>query len=260
MTGIKILISNDDGVLAQGICVLAEALSEIGDVRVVAPDRNRSGASNSLTLSNPLRCRKLSNGYYSVEGTPTDCVHLGLTGLFSDWTPDIVVSGINEGSNLGDDILYSGTVAAAIEGRHLGLSAIAISLCVPHVTNISHYETAAFIAKELVLKLCADPSLPEQTILNVNVPNIPLDQLKGSQVTRLGKRHLAEPAIKEIDPRGRTIYWVGPPGNEADSGPDTDFLAIKQNYASITPLKVDWTNHVMIERLGSWLNGSKDKK
>lgn len=250
----RILVSNDDGVFAPGLECLVHTLSTIGEVKVIAPDRNRSGASNSLTLSNPLRCNKLSNGFISVAGTPTDCVHLGLTGLFPDWMPDIVVSGINDGSNLSDDILYSGTVAAAVEGRHLGLSAVAVSLCTPRdATAIAHYATAAHIAKQLVIKLQSDPSLPNQTILNVNVPNILLNELKGCEVTHLGSRYLAEPTIKEKDPRGRPIYWIGPPGNEDNAGPNTDFYAIKRGYASITPLKVDFTNYTIIDRLSKWI-------
>jgi 5'-nucleotidase len=248
----KILISNDDGVLAPGLLALYQALSHIGEVKVVAPDRNRSGASNSLTLSHPLRCRTLENGFMSVEGTPTDCVHLALTGML-DWQPDIVVSGINEGGNLGDDILYSGTVAAAVEGRFLGLSAVAISLCTSHPVASAYYATAAAVAKSIVLKLKADP-LPTQTILNVNVPNIPLEELKGMEMTRLGTRHLAEPTIKQTDPRGRPVYWVGPPGPEQDAGPETDFYAIKRNYASITPLKIDWTHYQAFDHLNKWLD------
>lgn len=247
----KILVSNDDGVLAPGIEVLATVLSKIGEVKVVAPDRNRSGASNSLTLSNPLRCKTMPNGYISVEGTPTDCVHLALTGML-DWQPDIVVSGINDGANLGDDILYSGTVAAAVEGRYLGLSAIAVSLCVPHLSPVAHYETAAAVVKQLVLRLKNDP-LPSQTILNVNIPNIPFADLQGCEVTRLGTRHSAEPTIKQIDPRGRTIYWVGPPGSEEDAGLGTDFYSVKRNYASITPLKIDLTHYKAFEHLSAWI-------
>ncbi|HAU0815032.1 TPA: 5'/3'-nucleotidase SurE, partial [Legionella pneumophila] len=229
----KILVSNDDGVLAPGIKILANELSTLGEVKVVAPDRNRSGASNSLTLTQPLRVKQLDNGYYSVDGTPTDCVHLALTGFLEP--TDIVVSGINEGANLGDDVLYSGTVAAAMEGRYLGLPAIAISMV---GDNIQHYETAAIIAKQLVIKLSAN-KLPSQTILNVNVPDLPLNQIRGLQVTRLGTRHSAEPIIKEYDPRGRPIYWVGPPGIEADAGAGTDFFAIKTGHVSITPLHLD---------------------
>ncbi|ANH12654.1 TPA: 5'/3'-nucleotidase SurE [Legionella pneumophila] len=245
----KILVSNDDGVLAPGIKILANELSTLGEVKVVAPDRNRSGASNSLTLTQPLRVKQLDNGYYSVDGTPTDCVHLALTG-FLEPIADIVVSGINEGANLGDDVLYSGTVAAAMEGRYLGLPAIAISMV---GDNIQHYETAAIIAKQLVIKLSAN-KLPSQTILNVNVPDLPLNQIRGLQVTRLGTRHSAEPIIKEYDPRGRPIYWVGPPGIEADAGAGTDFFAIKTGHVSITPLHLDMTHYKLFDHLSNLLN------
>ncbi|HAT2066022.1 TPA: 5'/3'-nucleotidase SurE [Legionella pneumophila] len=245
----KILVSNDDGVLAPGIKILAQELSALGEVKVVAPDRNRSGASNSLTLTQPLRVKQLDNGYYSVDGTPTDCVHLALTG-FLEPIADIVVSGINEGANLGDDVLYSGTVAAAMEGRYLGLPAIAISMV---GDNIQHYETAAIIAKQLVIKLSAN-KLPSQTILNVNVPDLPLNQIRGLQVTRLGTRHSAEPIVKEYDPRGRPIYWVGPPGIEADAGAGTDFFAIKTGHVSITPLHLDMTHYKLFDHLSNLLN------
>ncbi|AHE67522.1 5'/3'-nucleotidase SurE [Legionella oakridgensis ATCC 33761 = DSM 21215] len=224
----KILISNDDGVFAPGIRSLANELSTVADIEVMAPDRNRSGASNSLTLSQPLRVKKLDNGYYSVEGTPTDCVHLALTGFFES-SADMVVSGINEGANLGDDILYSGTVAAAMEGRYLGLPAMAVSMV---GDNIQHYDTAATITRQLILKLRTH-RLPAQTILNINVPDLPLDKILGFEVTRLGTRHGAEPVIKEYDPRGRPIYWIGPPGVEADAGPGTDFL---QSVRGMCPL------------------------
>lgn len=245
----RILVSNDDGVLAPGIKILANELATIGSVEVVAPDRNRSGASNSLTLRQPLRVKQLENGYYSVDGTPTDCVHLALTG-FLDPIADIVVSGINEGANLGDDVLYSGTVAAAMEGRYLGLPAIAVSLV---GDNVQHYETAAIIAKQLVIKLSIN-RLPSQTILNVNVPDLPLNKIKGLQVTRLGTRHGAEPIIKEYDPRGRPIYWVGPPGIEADAGAGTDFFAIKTGHVSITPLHLDMTHYKLFDHLSTLLN------
>lgn len=244
----RILISNDDGVLAPGIKILATELSKTDEVEVVAPDRNRSGASNSLTLRDPIRVKQLDNGYYSVEGTPTDCVHLALTG-FLDKAVDIVVSGINEGANLGDDILYSGTVAAAVEGRFLGLPAIAISMVGEHIV---HYETAAKIVKQLVKKLSVE-QLSSQTILNVNVPNVPIHEIKGFQVTRLGTRHSAEPVFKELDPRGRPIYWVGPPGMEADAGPGTDFHAINSGYVSITPLHLDMTHYKVFDQLSHWL-------
>lgn len=250
----KILISNDDGVHAPGIEILAKKLSEIGEIKVIAPDRNRSGASNSLTLYNPLRIRKLENNFYSVAGTPTDCVHLATTGLF-DEDPDIVVAGINAGSNLGDDVFYSGTVAAATEGRLVGIPAIAISLvCANH--ECKHYETAAEVAKHLVLQLHQSP-LPHQTILNVNVPDVPFSELKGIEIARLGTRHRAEPTIKSVDPRGNTIYWIGPPGPEQDAGPGTDFHAISSGKVSITPLQLDLTNYAAFEQLSGWLTGVK---
>lgn len=246
----RILVSNDDGFFAPGICALAKELASIAEIEVVAPDRNRSGASNSLTLTKPLTVKKMDNGYYSVEGTPTDCVHLAVTGLL-DTQFDMVVSGINDGANLGDDVLYSGTVAAAMEGRYLGLPAIAISMA---GDQVHHYETAALIAKQLVLQLQANP-LPSQTILNVNVPDLPFEQLKGIQVTRLGTRHCAEPTIKDSDPRGRPIYWIGRPGVEADSGIGTDFYAINSGMVSITPIHLDMTNYKLFDQLSSWLEG-----
>lgn len=243
----RILVSNDDGVLAPGIHQLAQEVKKIGEVFVVAPDRNRSGASNSLTLTRPLRVKTLENGYYSVEGTPTDCVHLALTGFLNP-TADVVVSGINDGANLGDDILYSGTVAAAMEGRYLGLPAIALSMV---GDAISHYQTAAVIARQLVIKLVSNP-LPSQTILNVNIPDLPLDEIKGIAVTRLGTRHSAEPIVKELDPRGRPIYWVGPPGLEADAGPGTDFFAVNNGFVSITPLHLDLTHYKIFDQVSDW--------
>lgn len=244
----KILISNDDGVHAPGLAYLAQALSKIGSVTVVAPDRNRSGVSNSLTLSNPLRVVTASNGFYSVTGTPTDCVHIAVTGLLKEM-PDIVVSGINEGSNLSDDVLYSGTVAAATEGRFLGLPSVAISLAGP---RCEHYDTAAQVAHHLVESLRNTP-LSSDTILNVNVPDVPISELRGLQVTRLGTRHLAEPTIKALDPRGRKIYWIGPPGLEQDAGPGTDFYAVSNGYVSITPLHVDLTHYKVMDELSNWV-------
>ncbi|RUR12383.1 5'/3'-nucleotidase SurE [Legionella sp. km772] len=246
----KILVSNDDGFFAPGIRALVHELATIADIEVVAPDRNRSGASNSLTLTRPLTVKKMENGFYSVEGTPTDCVHLAVTGLL-DTEFDMVVSGINDGANLGDDVLYSGTVAAAMEGRYLGLPAIAISMA---GDQIHHYETAAFIAKQLVLQLKSQ-GLPSQTILNVNVPDLPLNQLKGMEVTRLGTRHCAEPTIKDHDPRGRPIYWIGRPGVEADSGIGTDFYAVSAGKVSITPLHLDMTNYKIFDQLSGCLEG-----
>ncbi|PCJ31212.1 MAG: 5'/3'-nucleotidase SurE [Gammaproteobacteria bacterium] len=246
----KILISNDDGYMAEGLKALAEAMSGLGDITVVAPDRNRSGASNSLTLENPLRVNQLENGIYRVEGTPTDCVHLAITGLL-DEEPDMVVAGINAGANLGDDVLYSGTVAAAIEGRFLGLPAMAISL---NGHTATHYETAAWAAKKLVSHLLSS-SLPADTILNVNVPDIPIDQVTGFESTRLGRRHKAEPVIKELDPRGRPMYWVGPAGEEEDAGVGTDFDAIRRGAISVTPLQIDLTHYGAIDRVADWLQG-----
>lgn len=245
----RILVSNDDGVHAPGIRALANEMASIGEVIVVAPDRNRSGASNSLTLASPLRIKEMDNGYFSVDGTPTDCVHLALTG-FLEPTADIVVSGINDGGNLGDDVLYSGTVAAAMEGRYLGFPALAFSMV---GDNIQHYDTAAAIAHELVLKMRGNV-LPSQTILNVNIPDLPLNKIQGIEVTRLGTRHGAERVVKENDPRGRPIYWVGPPGMQADAGPGTDFHAISQNCVSMTPLQLDMTHYKVFEQLSAWVN------
>lgn len=246
----KILLSNDDGVYAPGIMALYLALREVADVTVVAPDRNKSGASNSLTLDNPLRVRELDNGFISVEGTPTDCVHLAITGLLNE-EPDMVVAGVNAGANLGDDILYSGTVAAATEGRFLGYPAVAVSL-----VGEDHYASASRVVTTLVDRI-RDESLPSDTILNVNVPDIPYDAIEGIEVTRLGTRHCAEPTIRETDPRGNTIYWVGPPGAEEDAGVGTDFHAISFNRVSITPLKLDLTNFNVFERLSGWASDIK---
>lgn len=246
----KILISNDDGVAAPGIAALAEALSSIAEIIVMAPDRNRSGASNSLTLSRPLRVRSLDNGFYSVEGTPTDCVHLALTGYFKD-SIDMVVSGINQGANLGDDILYSGTVAAAMEGRSLGLPAIAVSMV---GESIHHYQTGAQIIKEMVMQL-SKVGHELNTILNVNIPDKPRHELQGIQITRLGSRHIAAPIIEDVDPRGHQMYWIGLPGPEADAGIGTDFFAIKQNFVSVTPLHLDMTHYKAFDKLSEWMQG-----
>ncbi len=245
----KILVSNDDGYLATGINVLAESLEQIADVVVVAPDRNRSAASNSLTLSSPLRVSKVGENRFAVNGTPSDCVHLALTGLL-DYEPDLVVSGINHGANLGDDVIYSGTVAAAMEGRFLGLPTIAVSL-VGH--RLEHFDTAARVASDMVRKL-ADAPLSSDVILNLNVPNIPFDELKGVRAARLGFRHKSEPVVESKDPHGRTIYWVGPAGQGADSGDGTDFHAVEGGFASVTPLKVDLTRHDALPGLESWLD------
>jgi 5'-nucleotidase len=244
----KILLSNDDGYQAPGLRILAEQLTAVGEIVVVAPDQDRSGASNSLTLVNPLRTRTMENGFIRVDGTPTDCVHLAITGLL-DEEPDLVVSGINAGPNMGDDVLYSGTVAAATEGRFLGFPAIAISM---NSHDPQHFETGARIARELVNRLQGFP-LSENVILNVNVPDIPYQQLRGIRATRLGHRHKAEPVVKARDPRGKTIYWVGPAGAEQDAGPGTDFHTVRQDYVSVTPLQVDLTRHSALQTLHEWL-------
>lgn len=243
-----ILISNDDGYLSEGINTLANALQAHADISVVAPDKNRSAASNSLTLDLPLRATPCDNGFVRVDGTPTDCVHLALTGLLSH-EPDMVFAGINHGANLGDDVLYSGTVAAATEGRFLGLPAVAISLI---GSNPKHFDTAAQVAVTLLKKIQSQP-LPKDTLLNVNVPDLPLHALKGYLSTRLGARHKAEAMIRSSDPRGHTIYWVGPPGSEQDAGPGTDFDAVKNGYVSVTPLQLDLTRYDRLEGLQTWL-------
>ncbi|MGH8221358.1 MAG: 5'/3'-nucleotidase SurE [Woeseiaceae bacterium] len=244
----KILVSNDDGYLAKGINVLTEALAEIADIVVVAPDRNHSGASNSLTLHSPLRIHRVTENRYFVNGTPSDCVHLALSG-YLDYEPDIVVSGINHGANLGDDVIYSGTVAAAMEGRFLGYPAIAVSLVGQRAT---HFDTAARVACELVTML-KRKRLSGETMLNVNVPDRPYDQLQGMRATRLGFRHKSEPLVKTRDPQGKTIYWIGPAGPGQDSGPDSDFEALEQGAVSVTPLKVDLTRHEALPGLAEWL-------
>ena len=244
----RILVSNDDGYLAPGLRSLAEALASLGEVIVVAPDRNQSGASNSLTLRSPIRPHTADNGYIYVDGTPTDCVHLAVTGLLSP-EPDIVVSGINAGSNLGDDVIYSGTVAAAMEGRLLGLPAIAVSLA---STHCRHYDTAAQVARRLVVQLASQP-LDSNVILNVNVPDVTLDELNGFRATRLGHRHRSEPVVRMLDPRGEPVYWVGPSGSEQDAGPGTDFDALRAGFVSVTPLHVDLTRYQTLDKAEHWL-------
>lgn len=246
----KILLSNDDGYQAPGIICLAEQLATLAEVTVVAPERDRSGASNSLTLDNPIRARYLDNGFISVDGTPTDCVHLAITGLL-ETEPDMVISGINAGANLGDDVIYSGTVAAAMEGRFLGLPAVAVSMA-SHKPD--YFETAARAVLTLIEHLQHEP-LPADTILNVNVPDVPWEKLKGFQATRLGHRHKAEPVVKTTDPRGRPIYWIGPAGAEQDAGPGTDFHAVSNLYVSVTPIQVDLTRHHAIDGIDAWLKG-----
>ena len=245
----KILLSNDDGYHAEGLAELARAVSELAETVIVAPDRNQSGASHSLTLDTPLRVSQTDEGVYFVNGTPTDCVHLAITGLLQT-EPDMVMAGINHGSNLGDDVLYSGTVAAAIEGRFLGLPAMAVSLV---SEEPRYFKTASKAACELLLRLQKDP-LPADTILNINVPDMPFDELRGYQATRLGFRHRSEAMVSMQDPRGRPVYWVGAAGPGQDAGPGTDFHAVKEGYISVTPLQVDLTRLDAIASLESWLN------
>lgn len=246
----RVLVSNDDGIDAPGIRVLARTLSAVGTVTVVAPDRDRSGASNSLTLDQPIRVVSTDPGFYRVAGTPTDCVHLALAGLL-EHEPHIVVSGINNSANLGDDVIYSGTVAAAMEGRFLGLPAIAVSL-VTRDHEGQHYETAARAALEIMQRLLVEP-LPADTILNVNVPDLPWERIKGFEVTRLGHRHRSEPCIPQTDPRGRPIWWIGPAGPEQDAGPGTDFHAVRAGCISITPIHVDLTRYQALDKVASWV-------
>lgn len=259
---IKVLLSNDDGFIAPGINVLRNELSKMADVLTVAPDRDRSASSNALTLDRPLRLTERGENSYSSNGTPTDCVHLALTRLYSEGEPGLVISGINAGSNMGDDVIYSGTVAAAMEGRHLKLPAIAVSMT---SFNPVHYASGV---KAVILLLEGLPNLDlaknddTTTILNVNVPDLPWSQIKGFKTTRLGSRHTAKPAIKTQDPRGRDIYWIGSTGEIADMGEGTDFLAIQEAYISVTPVHIDLTRHVALEAISDWLSNSqlKEKK
>ncbi len=249
----KILVSNDDGVFAPGIKVLAQHLSEIAQIAVVGPDRNQSAASHSLTLYNPLRMNKLKHGEIAINGTPTDCVHLALCGGFDLGfdRPDMVVSGINAGSNLGDDVFYSGTVAAAIEGRALGYPSIAVSLANP-TDDFTHYETAARVTQTIVALLKRHP-LPSDTILNLNVPDVPYEQLKGVKVCRLGTRHRTKKLIRQTDPYNREIFWIGPSAKENDAGEGTDFHAVANGYASLTPLHLDLTKYEVMQDLTHWV-------
>lgn len=244
----KILLSNDDGYFAPGLNILAEHISKLADITVVAPERNRSGASNSLTLDRPLSVKKAANGFYFVNGTPTDCVHIALTGLM-DSMPDMVISGINDGANMGDDTIYSGTVAAAMEGYLLGIPSIAVSMS-QH--NSTHFETAARVAVELVQHY-QKHSFSAPTLLNVNVPDVPYNQLRGNVITRLGKRHKAEPVIQLQTPRGETVYWVGAAGQPNDGGEGTDFYAVANKQVSISPIQVDLTNHSQLAHIQDWL-------
>jgi len=244
----RILLSNDDGYFAPGLAALAEALRGLGEVVVVAPEQNRSGASNSLTLDRPLHLKKAANGFYFVNGTPTDCVHLAVTGMLDD-LPDIIVSGINHGANMGDDTIYSGTVAAATEGYLLGIPSIAISLTSFESNN---FATAGLVARQLVERFIRDP-IREPVLLNVNVPDIPNADLKGMEVTRLGRRHKAEPVIKMTSPRKETVYWIGAAGAAADAGPGTDFNAIERGVVSITPLQIDLTHATQLPAIRQWM-------
>lgn len=244
-----LLLSNDDGFQAEGLRTLARVLSDLATITIVAPNRNRSAASNSLTLERPLRAVEFQPGWYAVDGTPTDCVHLGITGLL-EREPNMVVSGINAGANMGDDVIYSGTVAAAMEGRFLGLPAVAVS-----ITSFQpdYIEDAAAVTQALVRQIIDKP-FPEDVILNVNIPNIPREDMQGFATTRLGNRHKAEPAIMMHDPRGKPIFWVGAAGPEQDAGPGTDFHAINNNYISVTPLHVDLTRYNAMDAVKGWLD------
>lgn len=243
----RILISNDDGYLAPGINALAAALSEVADIVVVAPDSNRSGASNSLSLDRPLSVQRAANGFYFVNGTPTDCVHVALTGML-DYRPDLVVSGINNGPNMGDDTLYSGTVAAATEGYLFGIPAIAFS---QGSHGWEHIDDAAKLARDFVLRHVA--TLPAPYLLNVNIPNRPYAELTQVVATRLGRRHQAEPVIRALDPRGKEIFWIGPPGATKDAGEGTDFYACSQGQVSVTPLQIDLTHKTQLAELAKGL-------
>ena len=244
----RILLSNDDGYFAPGLAALADALAALGEIIVVAPEQNRSGASNSLTLDRPLMLKQAANGFYFVNGTPTDCVHLAVTGML-DTLPDIIVSGINSGANMGDDTIYSGTVAAATEGYLLGIPSIAISMTSFDGIN---FATAGRVARELVERFVRNP-LDGPMLLNVNVPDIPYDELRGTEVTRLGRRHKAEPVVRMTSPRRETVFWIGAAGAAADAGPGTDFHAVEQNRVSITPLQIDLTHVSQLPLLRQWM-------
>jgi 5'-nucleotidase len=243
----RILISNDDGYLAPGIVALADALAAVADIVVVAPDSNRSGASNSLSLDRPLSLQRAANGFYFVNGTPTDCVHIALTALLEE-APDLVVSGINNGANMGDDTLYSGTVAAATEGFLFGIPAIAFSQVEYGWANV---DAAARLARDLVLRRF--DTLPQPYLLNVNIPNLPYERLNQVVATRLGRRHSAEPVVRARDPRGREIFWIGPPGATRDAGEGTDFYAVAQGRVSVTPLQIDLTHKAQLAALAKGL-------
>ena len=245
----RILLSNDDGYQARGLRTLAEHLAGLAEITIVAPDRNRSGASNSLTLESPLRVEQVDERVYYVNGTPTDCVHIAVTGLLAE-PPDMLISGINHGENLGDDVLYSGTVAAAMEGRCLGIPAMAVSLV---LGDGAHFRAAADLVRAFVERHLVEP-LPGDTILNVNIPDVPSAQIRGIRTTRLGFRHPSEPVVQARDPKNRPIYWIGPVGAGQDAGPGTDFHAVADGCVSVTPLKVDLTAHAALPTLEAWLD------
>ena len=246
----RILLSNDDGYQARGLRTLARHLAAVAEVIIVAPDRNRSGASNSLTLETPLRVERVEDNLYYINGTPTDCVHIAVTGGLLDQPPDMLISGINHGANLGDDVLYSGTVAAAMEGRFLGIPSIAVSLVLDGAAN---FDTAATLMRRLVERNATDP-MPVDSILNVNVPDVPTNALKGIRTTRLGFRHKSEPAVKALDPHNRPIWWIGPAGAGQDAGPGTDFHAVAEGFVSVSPIKVDLTAHAAIDKVATWFD------
>ena len=245
----RILLSNDDGYFAPGLARLAELLSEIAEIIVVAPERDRSGSSNSLTLDRPLSLHKSHNGFYYVNGTPTDCVHLAVTGML-DVMPDMIVSGVNHGANMGDDTIYSGTVAAATEGFLLGIPSLAVSLV---SASNGNYATAARVAAEMVIRF-KEKDIQSPVLLNINVPDIEYQELAGIEVTRLGRRHKAEPVIKLQSPRGESMYWVGAAGGAQDAGKGTDFYAVQHNRVSVTPLQIDLTRYDQLDLITSWLN------
>jgi len=248
----RILVSNDDGYLSPGLTALAEAMRPLGEVTVVAPEQNSSGASNSLTLNRPLTISRAENGFTFINGTPSDCVHIALTGLL-DQMPDLIVSGINNGQNMGDDTIYSGTVAAAMEGYLFGIPAMAFSL---RDHGFEHVDAAADIAREVVQRHIDRP-MPAPFLLNVNIPNLPREQIKGIVGTRLGKRHPSEPVIRMTNPRGDPIYWIGAAGAAREGGPGTDFHATAAGYVSVTPLQVDLTHLEQLDAVGQWLEAAE---
>jgi 5'-nucleotidase len=244
----RILISNDDGYKADGIIQLSKSLSEIAEVIVVAPSENKSAASSSLTIGKPLKPIQIEKNIYAIDATPSDCVHLALCGFIKD-SIDLVVTGINFGANLGDDVIYSGTVAGAIEGRFLGLPSIAMSLA---SWECNHFETAGNVAKLLVNQISKAP-LANNTIINVNVPDITMSEIKGIKSTRLGNRHKSEPSIQDLkDP---SLYWIGENGKEADNGEGTDFHAVSNNFVSVTPLQIDLTKYPELKQVSEWIEG-----